>query len=122
MKRIVLTVDDRCITDYTVIAPILKEYGFRCTFFITAKQNIWHGIRDIGDLTWEQIIQLHQDGFEIGNHTFDHFPITHGIERFEEEIALKDRNDVISMALKELEDLEKNGAMQTTIYAPITAT
>ena len=88
MKRIVLTVDDRCITDYTVIAPILKEYGFGCTFFITAKQNIWHGIRDIGDLTWEQIIQLHQDGFEIGNHTFDHFPITHGIERFEEEILL----------------------------------
>merc|ERR1711917_75832 len=28
-------------------------------------------------------------------------------ERFEEEIALKDRNDVISMALKELEDLER---------------
>merc|ERR1712126_567775 len=28
-------------------------------------------------------------------------------ERFEKEIALKDRNDVISMALKELEDLER---------------
>ena len=28
-------------------------------------------------------------------------------ERFEEEIALKDRNDVIYMALKELEDLER---------------
>ena len=28
-------------------------------------------------------------------------------ERFEKEIALKDKNDVISMALKELEDLER---------------
>ena len=69
-KVVVLTFDDSVRSQYDVVRPILLKYGFGATFFITEgfdfnsdKQNY---------MTWEQIKQLHTDGFEIGNHTKDH--------------------------------------------------
>ncbi len=69
-KVVVLTFDDSVRSQYDVVRPILLKYGFGATFFITEgfdfnsdKQNY---------MTWEQIKQLHTDGFEIGNHTRDH--------------------------------------------------
>jgi peptidoglycan/xylan/chitin deacetylase (PgdA/CDA1 family) len=90
MKKIVLTIDDRLIYNYTTIAPILRQYGFRCTFFVTAKPNIWKDLRGFEDMSWEQCVELHQDGFEIANHTHAHFPITCGIQKFKEEIIKMD--------------------------------
>ena len=69
-KVVVLTFDDSVRSQYDIVRPILLKYGFGATFFITEgfdfnsdKQNY---------MTWEQIKQLHNDGFEIGNHTRDH--------------------------------------------------
>ena len=90
MKKIVLTVDDRLVYNYTVIAPILKQYDMRCTFFVTAKPGLWKQLRGFSDMNWDQCVELHQDGFEIANHTYNHFPITCGIKKFREEIEVFD--------------------------------
>jgi peptidoglycan/xylan/chitin deacetylase (PgdA/CDA1 family) len=69
-KLVVLTFDDSKASQYTVVRPLLKKYGFGATFFITEGFS-FHTNKD-DYLTWEQIAQLHRDGFEIGNHTRDH--------------------------------------------------
>jgi peptidoglycan-N-acetylglucosamine deacetylase len=53
---------------------VLKRYGFGATFFITEGFSFRTNKTDY--LTWEQIVDLHRDGFEIGNHTRDHLGIT----------------------------------------------
>ena len=69
-KLVVLTFDDSKASHYTVVRPILKKYGFSATFFITEGFSFRTNKEDY--LTWEQIGELHRDGFEIGNHTRDH--------------------------------------------------
>lgn len=91
LKKVVLTVDDRLIYNYTNVAPILDQYGFKCTFFVTAKPDVWKGLRGFDDMNWEQCVDLHKRGFEIANHTYGHFPITHGIQQFKNEIILLDQ-------------------------------
>jgi peptidoglycan-N-acetylglucosamine deacetylase len=67
---VVLTFDDSVASHATFVAPLLKKHGFGATFYIT------EGFEFLQDkqhyLTWEQIKQLHADGFEIGNHTKAH--------------------------------------------------
>lgn len=69
-KLVVLTFDDSVVSHATIVAPLLKKFGFGGTFFIT------EGFEFLKDkqhyMTWEQIKSLHTDGFEIGNHTRSH--------------------------------------------------
>lgn len=69
-RLVVLTFDDSVASHATFVAPLLKKHGFGATFFIT------EGFEFLTDkehyMTWEQIRQLHDDGFEIGNHTRRH--------------------------------------------------
>ena len=69
-KVVVLTFDDASVTHATVVAPILKKYGFGGTFFVCEFPP------DFADktkyLSWEQIQQLDRMGFEIANHTLTH--------------------------------------------------
>lgn len=67
-KAVVLTFDDAVKTHLTVVAPLLKELGFRATFFITQK---WMDDPEYF-LTWEEVAQIHRMGFEIGNHSWTH--------------------------------------------------
>ena len=64
---IVLTFDDGNKSDYTYVGPLLKRYGFGATFFITEGLNFLNNKAHY--VTWEEIRQLHDEGFEIGNHT-----------------------------------------------------
>jgi len=73
-KVVVLTFDDASKSHFTVARPILKKYGFGATFFITEGFDFPTNKRDY--MTWEEIAQLHKDGFEIGNHTRDHRGVT----------------------------------------------
>src|SRR5206468_89553 len=57
-----------------VVRPLLKRYGFSATFFITEGFSFLTNKQDY--MTWEQIAELHRDGFEIGNHTRDHLSVT----------------------------------------------
>jgi peptidoglycan/xylan/chitin deacetylase (PgdA/CDA1 family) len=70
----VLTFDDSVASHYSVVRPILKRYGFGATFFITEGFSFRTNKQDY--MTWEQIAELHRDGFEIGNHTRDHMAVS----------------------------------------------
>ncbi|GAB3262462.1 hypothetical protein GCM10027347_28170 [Larkinella harenae] len=69
-KLVVLTFDDASVTQATVVAPLLKKYGFGATFYVCEFPP------DFADkkkyMSWEQIRELDRLGFEVGNHTLTH--------------------------------------------------
>ena len=85
-KLVVLTFDDSVRSHHDVVRPLLKKYGFGATFFITEGFDFKSNKKDY--LTWDQIAQLHRDGFEIGNHTRDHLGITaKNIDKLDEQLT-----------------------------------
>jgi len=93
-KLIVLTFDDAVASHYTFVRPLLKQYGFSATFFITEGFNF--RTNKTNYLTWDQIATLNKDGFEIGNHTRDHLSITPEIVN-----QLKEQIEAINDACKQ---------------------
>jgi peptidoglycan/xylan/chitin deacetylase (PgdA/CDA1 family) len=62
-----ITFDDGCETDLIAAAPVLREFGARATFYLTA------GFLDTpGYLSATQVRQLDSLGFEIGCHSMTH--------------------------------------------------
>ena len=89
-RLVVLTFDDSVKSHFTVVRPILMDYGFGATFFITEGFDFKTNKDDY--MTWEQIAQLHQDGFEIGNHTRDHQGISEeNVSEVEEQLEAINR-------------------------------
>ena len=84
-KLVVLTFDDSVASHYAVVRPLLKQYGFGATFFVTEGFSFRTNKKDY--MTWEQIESLYRDGFEIGNHTRDHMTVTSAsVGRLREQI------------------------------------
>ncbi len=84
-KLVVLTFDDSVASHHSVVRPLLKRYGFSATFFITEGFSFPTNKKDY--MTWEQIAELHRDGFEIGNHTRDHLGVVkETLGRLEEQV------------------------------------
>ena len=73
-KLVVLTFDDASRSHFTVARPLLQKYRFGATFFVTEGWDFATNKKDY--MTWEEITQLHKDGFEIGNHTLRHTGVT----------------------------------------------
>ncbi len=89
-KLVVLTFDDSVRSHFTVVRPILQKYGFGATFFITEGFDFPTNKNDY--MTWEQIAQLHKDGFEIGNHTRDHMGVTaESLDQLPEQLTAIDQ-------------------------------
>jgi peptidoglycan/xylan/chitin deacetylase (PgdA/CDA1 family) len=89
-KLVVLTFDDSTKSHFTVVRPILKRYGSRATFFITEGFTFKTNKNDY--MTWDEIAQLHRDGFEIGNHTRDHMGVTEkSVGRLAEQVRYINR-------------------------------
>jgi peptidoglycan/xylan/chitin deacetylase (PgdA/CDA1 family) len=88
-KLVVLTFDDAVKSHRTFVAPLLKELGFGATFFVTHK---WMDDRT-NFMTWEDISEIHQMGFEIGNHSWTHsdFSQPKNAAHLAGELALVDR-------------------------------
>lgn len=72
-KLVVLTFDDSVKSHFTVVREALLKYEFGATFFITEGFDFKTNKKDY--MTWDEIAQLHRDGFEIGNHTRDHMSL-----------------------------------------------
>jgi peptidoglycan/xylan/chitin deacetylase (PgdA/CDA1 family) len=73
-KLVVLTFDDASKSHFTVARPLLLEHGFGATFFVTEGWDFATNKKDY--MTWDEIAQLHRDGFEVGNHTLGHVSVT----------------------------------------------
>lgn len=77
MRPIVFTFDDGVESHITRVAPFFKENRFNATFFISGRREMWlknrHNLTEPG-LTDRQVLELHEQSFEIGNHTLSHTP------------------------------------------------
>jgi len=102
-KVVVLSFDDAVKSHRTFVAPLLKELGFRATFFVTHR---WMNDHE-HFMTWQEIAEIHQLGFEIGNHTWTHdsFASPRNAARLDGELALVER------------ELDKVGVPRPLTYA-----
>ena len=74
-KLVVLTFDDGNRSDFTNIPKVLKKHGFGATFYVTEGLGFLKNPQNY--LSWQQIRQLHEMGYEIGNHTQHHRNVSH---------------------------------------------
>lgn len=69
-KLVVLTFDDATASQYSFVAPLLKQYGFNATFFICEFPPNFEDSSKY--MNWRQISDLDKMGFEVANHTRTH--------------------------------------------------
>jgi peptidoglycan/xylan/chitin deacetylase (PgdA/CDA1 family) len=67
-KSVIITIDDGYVSGIEVGVPVLKKYGYPATFFVYL-DYINRGGKSV---TWGQLAQLRDEGFEIGSHTVSH--------------------------------------------------
>ena len=72
---VVLTFDDGNKSDFANVPKVLKKHGFGATFYVTEGLGFLKNPQNY--LSWEQIRQLHEMGYEIGNHTQHHRNVSH---------------------------------------------
>jgi peptidoglycan/xylan/chitin deacetylase (PgdA/CDA1 family) len=66
-RSVCITFDDGCETDLIAAAPVLREFGFHATFYLTA------GFLGMpGYLSAKQVRDLDAQGFEVGCHSMTH--------------------------------------------------
>ena len=78
-RPIVLTFDDGTLDFWQQARPLLEARGFRATLFVVTGgvggASVWD--RDLGEparplMSWTQLRELEQAGYEIGSHTDTH--------------------------------------------------
>ncbi|WP_196781411.1 sialate O-acetylesterase [Flavobacterium sufflavum] len=88
--RVVLTFDDAEVSHLTNVAPLLLKYGYNATFFV-CEFPIRQQDEKEQYLVWKQIKNLHDMGFEIGNHTGHHKNVTKlSVEDIKKEVGFVD--------------------------------
>ncbi|MEQ8878490.1 MAG: polysaccharide deacetylase family protein [Cyclobacteriaceae bacterium] len=73
-KLVVLTFDDAPVSQYSVVAPLLRDFGFGATYFVCEFPPNYQDSTLY--MNWRQIKALDKMGFEIANHTHTHANIT----------------------------------------------
>lgn len=66
-RSIVLNFDDGWCSLYEIAFPVLKEYGYQGTLFLYTDL-----IHENTCLSWDQVREIQQSGFIIGNHSKSH--------------------------------------------------
>ncbi len=72
-RLVVLNLDDGTKSDISHVAPVLRRYGFCASFYVT---DILREVKQDAVMTWDEIRELSEEGFEIGNHTKNHPNVT----------------------------------------------
>ena len=70
---VVLSFDDATESQYSIVAPLLKQFGFGATFFVCEFQSNSPEIPVY--MNWNQIAELDNMGFEVANHTRTHISV-----------------------------------------------
>jgi len=83
-RTVALTFDDGFSDFHTAAVPVLRRLKLPATIFVLTEfcgktnswpgQDAWIGTRPL--LTWQQISELAQDGFQIGAHSINHAVLT----------------------------------------------
>jgi len=68
-RTVVITFDDAYIDIYDTAAPLLQEYGFPFTVFVSTD---YVDRAQRGYMDWDQLRQLQQQGATLANHTRSH--------------------------------------------------
>ncbi len=103
-NSIAITFDDGFKNTFLEAFPVLREYGFCATFFLTTnyceKLNNWPDqpsfIKAQPLLSWTDIKEMCQSGIQFGAHTHNHPSLT--------KIPLKDAENEILLSKKIIED------------------
>jgi len=83
-KIVVLTFDDGPVSGYSVVAPILKSLGFGGSFYVCDFDSF--KTRKDWYMTFRQMKELADAGFEIGNHSAGHSPGFDAMMAMEDEL------------------------------------
>lgn len=98
-KLIALTFDDGPDEDYTPkILDILKKHDVKATFFVVGQKVGWDQ---------EIVKREHEEGHEIGNHTFSHINVCH-----------REYDDIYKEITETQEAIKKITGKEPTIFRP----
>ncbi len=102
-KPIVLTFDDGYIDHYTVVFPILREFGYTGTFFIiTGKADA----SESNYVSWDQINEMADAGMSMEAHTKNHV-----------DLRERDYDFLVYQILGSIESLQAHTQQDTRIFA-----
>ncbi len=82
LRPVIITFDDGNLDIFKNAYPIMREYGFVGTFYIV--DNYINGSAMIST---KQVVRLHDNGWEIGSHSFSHADLTNPGTDLAQEIA-----------------------------------
>lgn len=68
---IVITFDDGHVDNYTNAFPIMQKYGFKGVLYIVS-----NFMDTKGYLSHEQILEMYHAGWDVGNHSMNHYDLT----------------------------------------------
>jgi peptidoglycan/xylan/chitin deacetylase (PgdA/CDA1 family)/folate-dependent phosphoribosylglycinamide formyltransferase PurN len=94
---VVLTFDDGYRDNFINLRAVVEQTGIPVTLFVSTahvsrqvefKHDIDAGLKNFTPLTWEQLRQMHRQGFTIGSHTRTHFDCgSRNVGRLQDEIV-----------------------------------
>ena len=99
-NAVAITFDDGYANILDNAHPILADLGFPYTVFINPDE-IGVGPKQ---LTWEQVIAMHNDGVVFANHTLDHLHMLNGEQSMGERAWLEKVWQNVESAEKKIED------------------
>ena len=102
-KFVIVMFDRGYESIFTTAKPILDKFGFKASIFITCEY-----VGDENGMTWNQIGELYNDGYDIQSHGLQH-------ERLDE---VKSSNDIELIVSGGKECLEERGFSPTIFQAP----
>ena len=102
-REFILTFDDGFLNNHTSVFPILREFGFSATFFLTTgyvgKTCPWQtdeALKELPMMGWPEIEEMQAAGFDIGAHTVNHPDLT--------RIPLAETRDEVAISKAVIED------------------
>lgn len=89
-KVVLITFDDGYRETYTEAYPILQKYNFTATIFVIT-DYVGTNSRY---LDWDQVREMHDNGFTIGSHTLNHISLVNASNEYAEYQLVQSRQAI----------------------------